>query len=124
MILFAQVETYNPIDDPVDFKYYFRLHEYGEEQQECAFANSKFYMAAAGHPYFNLSFYSGSVRRIAYTFNNTDTTTTDPVPYNPPPCAIDWPEMAYEGKYHWIISHCPNVVRNTGHTNIELQSFC
>jgi hypothetical protein len=100
-----QVETYERIIDPVDFKYYYRLRDYGTELQECAFAMDKFYLAADGHPAFNISFYRGSARRIAYTFNNTD-----PTGYSPPPCAVDWPEMAYAGKYSWLITHCPNVV--------------
>ncbi len=62
-------------------------------------------MAAAGHPVFNISFFSGSVRRIQYTFNSTD----ENMP-SPPPCAVDWPEKAYGGKHNWLIKHCPNVV--------------
>ena len=33
--------------------------------------------------------------------------------YNPPPCAVDWPEKAYMDKYSWIIHHCPNVSEGT-----------
>ena len=50
-------------------------------------------MAAAGHPYFNVSFWSGSVRRIQYTMNNTEIDG-----YNPPPCAVDWPDSAYKDR--------------------------
>ena len=102
------VETYRPIDTPVDFKFWFRLHEYGNELQDLPFENGKFYMAAAGHPYFNVSFYGGSVRRIQYTMNNTDIDG-----YNPPPCAVDWPDSAYKDRYNWIIHHCPNVSEGT-----------
>ena len=54
-------------------------------------------MAAAGHPYFNVSFYGGSVRRIQYTMNNTEVDG-----YNPPPCAVDWPDSAYKDRYSFI----------------------
>ena len=33
------VETYRPIDTPVDFKFWYRLHEYGNELQDLPFEN-------------------------------------------------------------------------------------
>ena len=33
--------------------------------------------------------------------------------YNPPPCAVDWPDSAYKDRYTWIIHHCPNVSEGT-----------
>ena len=47
----------------------------------------------------------GTPRRVQYTFNNTDITE-----YQPPPCYIDWPDGALEGKNRFSISHCPNIV--------------
>ena len=35
------VETYRKIDPPVDFKYWFRLHEYGNELQDLPFENGE-----------------------------------------------------------------------------------
>lgn len=51
---------------------------------------------------------SGNVRRIQYTFNNTDITE-----YQPAPCFIDWPEATYQGQVEWNIAHCPNVTEGT-----------
>ena len=36
------VETYRPIDTPVDFKFWYRLHEYGNELQDLPFENGQY----------------------------------------------------------------------------------
>ncbi len=54
------------------------------------------------------------MRRIQYTFNNTDSEG-----YQPPPCFRDWPEKTFEGSKYWTIDHCPELV--TTHLNYVTQ---
>ena len=63
--------------------------------------------------------FTGTVRRIQYTFNNTNDKG-----YQPPPCFIDWPEGTLTGKVQWVIGHCPNMVCMFLEQNkIKLNSF-
>ncbi|XP_059084083.1 uncharacterized protein LOC131881279 [Tigriopus californicus] len=101
------VETYQRMEGPVAFKFFYSLpDQFGEERFPCDFIDLRWYMPASGHPKINVSLYAGSVRRIQYTFNNTA-----PGEYQPPPCIADWPAKTFEGQVEWELGHCGNLVR-------------
>ena len=51
---------YDPIEGPVQFELRYTLpEEYGDDELDCIFVDNKWYMAASGHPSFNLSYYRG-----------------------------------------------------------------
>lgn len=56
----------------------------------------------SAHAAFEIKVFSGSVRRIMYTFNNTE--TGEP---SPPPCIQDYPTAIDTNKY--LIKHCPSI---------------
>lgn len=94
------------MEGPIQFEYNYSLPEWPGDYTPSDFVNDKFYLPAAAMPHFKLSLYDGNVRRVQYTFNNTD-----PDEYQPPPCFVDWPMPdTFTGQKEWEIGHCPNVV--------------
>ena len=105
------VEFFVPFAEPFEFVLGYRLpEEFGDivYKMDYQMSTKKWYIPAAGTPYFNMTLFEGTPRRIQFTFNNTDTTA-----YQPPPCFIDWPEGAIDGESKFSIGHCPNISEGT-----------
>ncbi len=105
------VETFAPYIGGLEIEYqYTQPHRYDDAiVVDCDFVNPRWYLPADAHPRFGVGLtVSGNVRRIQYTFNNTD---PDPDAYQPPPCFIDWPDGTFTGTKYWTIKHCPELVR-------------
>ena len=105
------VEFYVKFADPFEFTFGYTLpNEFGEDTfyMDFSMETKKWYIPAAGFPYFNMSL-RGTPRRVQYTYNNTDITA-----YQPPPCFVDWPEGAIDGTAeNYGIKHCPNLTEGT-----------
>lgn len=105
------VEFYVKFAEPFEFSFGYTLpNEFGEDTfyMDFSLETKKWYIPAAGYPYFNMSVV-GTPRRVQYTFNNTDITD-----YQPPPCFIDWPEGAIDGTAdNYGVKHCPNLTEGT-----------
>ena len=85
------VEIYERLEGPFEGTLRYVLREEApNDRPELDFVKPKYYMPAQAHPVFELNMYKGTPRKIAYSFNNTE---TDPSlnPYNPEFCYIDWP---------------------------------
>jgi hypothetical protein len=89
--------------------------EFGAEIFDCDFIEGTWYLPGGAMPYFTLSIYTGTVRRIQYTMNNTNIEG-----YQPPPCYVDWPEGTFDGTVSWVIGHCPDVVSTFSVTPFQL----
>jgi hypothetical protein len=105
------VEMYEPLEGPLEFDFGYTLPDEFDNEVfpvDYVLKNKKWYLPASAIPFFNMSFYKGTPRRVQYTFNATDVDQ-----YQPPPCYIDWPHEALLQPYPAIkfsIQHCPNIV--------------
>lgn len=126
------VEVYEQLEGPFEGTLRYVLREEApNDRPELDFVKPKYYLPAQAHPVFELSMYKGTPRKIAYSFNNTDT-NPDNSPYNPEFCYIDWPpdnllppchykscpnqNEAYAGfspKLIWDIENCENITEGT-----------
>ena len=112
------VEVFVPFAEPFEFVLGYRLPEENGDQvfpMDYQMETKKWYLPAAATPYFNMSLFEGTPRRIQFTFNNT--VEND---YQPPPCFVDWPEGAIEGESRFSIGHCPNISESNYDTSISV----
>lgn len=71
------VEVFVPFAEPFEFVLGYRLPDENGNQvfpMDYQMETKKWYLPAAATPYFNMSLFEGTPRRIQFTFNNTDDT--------------------------------------------------
>ena len=111
------VEAFVPFAEPFEFVLGYKIPEESGNSifaMDYQMSTKKWYIPAAGVPYFNMTLFEGTPRRVQYTFNNTDENE-----YQPPPCFVDWPEGAIEGDSKFSVGHCPNISEGTYDVSIS-----
>ena len=95
------IESYVDFQGPVSVNLQYKLSNDMPNTYDLEFTNGIWYLPKNTIPYFTISFYAGTARRIQYTLNNTD-----PVGNTPKPCFKDWPPGSLTGTASFILDFC------------------
>ena len=95
------IESYVDFEGPVSVNLQYKVSNSLPNSYDLEFTNGKWYLPRNTIPYFTISFYAGTARRIQYSLNNTDTKGK-----SPSPCYKDWPPGALTGTASFTIDHC------------------
>ncbi len=108
------VDKVSEIQTPILAEFSYTLPEtYGSQEFACDYVTNRWYLPTKAFPVFKANVFAGTVQRVVYYMNNTDTSAP-----KRPPCIQDFPQGTVARPNVFKVGHCPDLEEGTYEVNL------